>query len=356
VEPHHPCKGDRLLFLHGLAMPEFREAMRAAFVGLSTPLFYDYRNPASRAPSDTSSSPNPILDSPFGLMLLYDEIWFLCRSLCPENLRDAPFVRYVDEERLLPSMKDVGTPSHWEGLQTNPDFRTRYGAYEKSRRAFFDTYRARVLRAGVDWQAAADNHSHTLQIGDARFYANSADLKNLIIDMAIVNRLSRPGLELVTNSVSQGWLGDPNSPFLRTKLAEVLTIENIPNYLTSRGPYDPCIEEVRNNHYLRDFRKWISSQAVPQDEGELLEMKRNVETVIKEAQAEVFIRAFSKRRRFLSIGKTLVGTLVDFFVPGASSAESIAEDVAGYFSDRNRRWQAFVVSTRRYLPRKVSAG
>jgi hypothetical protein len=33
-------------------------------------------------------SPNPILDSPFGLMLLYDELWFLTKDLCPTNLRN----------------------------------------------------------------------------------------------------------------------------------------------------------------------------------------------------------------------------------------------------------------------------
>lgn len=50
--------------------------MRIGLVGLSSPLFYDYGISAGRAPSDLYDSPNPVLDSPFGLMLLYDELWF----------------------------------------------------------------------------------------------------------------------------------------------------------------------------------------------------------------------------------------------------------------------------------------
>ena len=52
--------------------------VRIGYIGLSTPLAYDYSVDARRAPSDLHSSPNPLLDSPYGLMLLYDELWFLC--------------------------------------------------------------------------------------------------------------------------------------------------------------------------------------------------------------------------------------------------------------------------------------
>jgi hypothetical protein len=55
---------------------------RIGYAGLSTPSFYDYRNPASLGPSDSISSPNPILEDAFGALLLYDELWFLCRSPC----------------------------------------------------------------------------------------------------------------------------------------------------------------------------------------------------------------------------------------------------------------------------------
>lgn len=45
---------------------------RRAYVGLSTPLFYDYSKDAKKTNNDKYSSPNPILDTPFGLFLLYE--------------------------------------------------------------------------------------------------------------------------------------------------------------------------------------------------------------------------------------------------------------------------------------------
>ena len=37
----------------------------------------------------------PIIESPWGLMLLYDELWFLCKDVCPLNMRECSFVKYV---------------------------------------------------------------------------------------------------------------------------------------------------------------------------------------------------------------------------------------------------------------------
>src|SRR5260370_15334750 len=128
--------------------------MRTDFVGLSTPLFYDYRHPASRAPSDLYSSPNPILDSPFGLMLLYDEIWFLCRSLCPENMRESPHVRFLDERKMLPPLRDLATLETWKDVEASPSLRDRY---RKATRTFFDSYKETVKRVGVTWPASPDN-------------------------------------------------------------------------------------------------------------------------------------------------------------------------------------------------------
>ena len=91
--------------------------MRIAYVGLSTPLFYDYHFPATKAPSDLSSSPNPILDSSFGIMLLFDEIWFLCRSLCPDNMRSLSYVKFMDEQDLLPPIEDIKFPDLYEAIK-----------------------------------------------------------------------------------------------------------------------------------------------------------------------------------------------------------------------------------------------
>ena len=123
---------------------------RIAFIGLSTPLFYDYRNPASEAISDLRSSPNPILDSPFGLFLLFDEIWFLCRSLCPENMRDLPYVKFLDESGKLPSLNNIEKRSNdiLGTVEEDPAFSKRHQKYYDS----FKIYRETTRRVGIYWE------------------------------------------------------------------------------------------------------------------------------------------------------------------------------------------------------------
>ena len=50
---------------------------RTAYIGISYPLLYDYRYQADKSPNDLLDSPNPIIESPLGLMIFYDEILFL---------------------------------------------------------------------------------------------------------------------------------------------------------------------------------------------------------------------------------------------------------------------------------------
>lgn len=58
---------------------------------------YDYKHPAEKSQNDLSDSPNPIIESPLGVMILYDELIFLCKSVCPNNMRNLPYVKFVDE-------------------------------------------------------------------------------------------------------------------------------------------------------------------------------------------------------------------------------------------------------------------
>jgi len=131
---------------------------RVAFVGLSTPLFYDYQNPANRAVTDIRSSPNPVLDSPFGLFLLFDEIWFLCRSLCPHNMRNLPYVKFLDETGRLPLLSEFESKASdlVKNIKADPQFNKQREKFYESFRMYWET----VRRVGIYWDVAPDNHTH----------------------------------------------------------------------------------------------------------------------------------------------------------------------------------------------------
>ena len=250
--------------------------MRRAFVGLSTPIGFDYENTATKTQSDHSSSPNPILDSPFGILLLFDEIIFLSRSLCPENMRSLPYVKFLDEQGLVPDISSidfngVGTKfqEHWDALRNRGD-------HDK-----IVPFSEAIRNAGVTWRMGVDNHSHTLNIGPFMKVAN-ADISNLVFDIAICEQLSYENIELVTNSRLQPILEVNEAQWADMRLTELLVLDDIPNYLTPKGPYHQVIEEVRENAYLKDFRKWIVQQDKAPSESELKEIEESVSASLKE--------------------------------------------------------------------------
>ena len=64
-----------------------------ALVGLSSSIMFN-------ADVTENGCPNPILEGPVGLCLFYDEIIFFHELLCPLNMRELPYVSFVDMNEL----------------------------------------------------------------------------------------------------------------------------------------------------------------------------------------------------------------------------------------------------------------
>jgi hypothetical protein len=52
----------------------------SAYIALSGPIFYDYKNMLKWP------YPNPVLEAPLDLMILYDEIIFIDEIVCPKSM------------------------------------------------------------------------------------------------------------------------------------------------------------------------------------------------------------------------------------------------------------------------------
>src|SRR5262249_35429776 len=120
------------------------------------------------------------------LLMLFDEIWFLSRSLCPQNMRDLPYVRFMDESGLLPlGLRTVEVPDP-AALSRIPSLQTRS---ERLRRAL-RSYGTNVKRIGIHWDAIADHHTDRLDIDGRRVRGDSLSLWNVLFDLEIVNKLN----------------------------------------------------------------------------------------------------------------------------------------------------------------------
>ena len=148
---------------------------RVAYVGLSSVNGFDFAHLATPTQNDTREhlSPNPYYIGGFGMLLLYDELWFLCESLCPENMRHLAYVHFVDQEF---SSHDIAEIYHQVRHITTylPNFSSFFD-YLSSNESI--SYYNSLMRESNSLRRIRDkvgfpfpNGSHTLVISGIRFH------------------------------------------------------------------------------------------------------------------------------------------------------------------------------------------
>lgn len=309
---------------------------RTAYIGISYPLLYDYKHQAGRSSNDMRDSPNPIIESPLGLMIFYDEIIFLCRSVCPENMRNLPYVKYVDElysdfcfERIQNCVQET----------QNIIINSRNLSYNVVKKAL-----------NIHWDGV-DIHTHSLKIGDIIIAAQSNE-KTFLFDLYVFQALQElydPNIELVANSkYTVGALNNGT----KMEFIDKIIIPGVPNYIGYSGPYHECMEELRENKYLKDFRRWILEEHNNIKKSEIEEMCNAVEKNIEEAEKNIFKQYLENNSEVSFFKSTAIKTLKT--AAGlVCSPISIIDTFMGTMADgkkvldvKNERWQGFVIESR----------
>jgi len=96
---------------------------RKAYIGLSSPTAYYYDG--KKEYFNEQWQWNPILESPQGLVTLFDELWFISQPFCPVSLRHEKYVKFIDEDTdYVPLIKQINSyfeNDDFEGLiKSNP--------------------------------------------------------------------------------------------------------------------------------------------------------------------------------------------------------------------------------------------
>ncbi len=316
---------------------ELSGGKRIGYVGLSSPLFYDKKNAATRTANDESTSPNPILDGGVGAMLLYDEIWFLCRSLCPENMRNLKFVRFLDEEQMTPQLDlDEGEKEmFWSNL--DPAARKAFRAHNAD---YQDTRRLLGLKSGEIYTA-----TYNLTINGFLTRGTSQNYAKLYMDVHAVNEMP-DSVELITNRITSLALNTDSRASNLAASAESILFRNIQEHLDLEGPYHPYIEELRESTFLSGFRSWILENLESASESELLEFVSEVDVKIAEDMKKQYLKHLDPSQIYRDTTSTVISAFAEDLIPFASTASSIASLAKSYDSYREARklhWQGFLL-------------
>lgn len=314
---------------------------RVAYIGISYPLLYDYDHQAKRCSNDLSDSPNPIIESPLGLITLFDELLFLCRSLCPNNMRNLPYVKFVDE--------------------LYPDFyftNIAETAYEMEKSIFLTNHGLRfndiVKAMHIDNWTGLDTHTHGLQLGDIHLSASSNEY-HFLFDMYVFEALQQiynEDIELIANSMFNIGTACGGT---QAELTDKIIISQIPNYIGVDGPYHSCMEELRENEFIKDFRKWIVKNHGNLQHSEIQEICVGVERNIGETQDRVlkkYLQENSGFAFFRSTGSTLIKTVLGTMCSSISIVDAFAGSIKKgkhTLDAKSIRWQGFVVDSRKIV-------
>lgn len=233
---------------------------RIAYLGLSTPLTYDYAHHGSAG----SGKPNPILEAPLGLFLLYDELWFLHPDLCPINMRELDYVKFIsDQEDINDYFEQINNISEEQLVSKNID-----RSQIPNEQSPGSSLRRPAKAEAPGWQKLANhiapfgkhyNHGVDL-IGP---YLPTTSYSNFLADYFISHSLDAD-VDYISNSIinkkvsfkkiSNVETGDSLYP------TERIIADRVQNYQTPIGPYFEQIDDFRNIETIKHFRSKMKNK------------------------------------------------------------------------------------------------
>lgn len=284
--------------------------MSKAYVGFSTPVGYDYLNTAETVPSDVSSSPNPILVGVTGIIALFDEIWFPCRSICPQSMRNLDYVRFVAEE--FPNLELDDERAHAiaeEHRQTFSLNDIHVGGYS----AFMEKYYG---------FGHPDNHTHAVNCFGSMLGGNPT-LLNIIRDVMVIDQLDinfTPVMNGLTRQMTfpddYGWLRSDREDKAIRVADRILTISSLYDITGVSGPYHPVLKELRDHNFVASFRNWIRNESNSLHNRSAEQIISELNDVLREFERDALRKAVGKSSlRDVSVN-LMEGVVLDA-VPGA---------------------------------------
>lgn len=337
---------------------------RIGYIGLSSPIAFDYSNQASRTSNDTTtySSPNPIYMGGLGMLLLYDELWFLCESLCPENMRKLDYVKFIDQEFPMLDFKEIHNQALTMYFHQPSDrcLLAEYLSYEASLKyakaydSLWDSIR--YTRETINRDLGSNNdlgtNTHSILIQGLHLYPepNEQSTFNYLFDTLTMEALyEKTGvhMEYLVKAPVSIFIEDIFSTKLppttnQTKAVELLSIKKIPNYITAKGPYHPCVDDIRSMSTLKDFRAKIASLSSLADAAQIA-YRLNQE--FTDLRTELFKQALSPEHPLKSLMYTVFSTAISTEIPFFSLLTDPIADIATYSKAKKRGWAKFMLDS-----------
>jgi hypothetical protein len=318
-----------------------------AYIGLAGPIGYDYRNEAPRVNDVDSSSPNPVLENVLGLILCYDEIYFLAPQFCPADMRNLPYVHFIADDpalsiSALQALEDFDASNHEEWVK-DPSF-DRFAQISEAMRGEHNRE-----------QYAIDNHTHGIHLGNDRVVTgNAMNLDNAARDLWVAAELDLSSTDVIFSSPAQEALNEELEKEvaeghyfgpLKREAAQRLAILRVRNFLGPKGSYHESLEELRARRDVEEFRQYLIE--VDADAGDGIALADSISRQAFDYVDQQLERYLRDKHWFQSFGIPTVRGVLNAIHHPLGSAAAVALQAPLQLGERRfkkkSRWAPFVV-------------
>jgi hypothetical protein len=321
--------------------------MRKAYIGLSGPLGYDYKNQFEKIHKEEMSSPNPILENAMGILLFYDELVFACPQVCPKSMRQLDYVKFLYE---LPDFEEKIRRIKNKIDNLNIDSYRDLSEKIHGNKNYSEAIK-RILGQSVSFTALntaprflIDHHTHNFHLGGEEWTrASSFDIRGWLFDSEVVEEFNLQKYDPVFNSNTLLIADDFEKKYKDSyKLTDQLVIRNIPNYINEAGPYHESIEELRHHKFITEFRTHLDEIMANSNSKELERIANEVEATAEQTRKEVFLKYMKSYNSYWGLAKSAGTEIAGLFVPGVGLATELGERYFRGKDNKGHKWAAFL--------------
>ncbi|MGW5442703.1 hypothetical protein [Streptomyces asiaticus] len=322
--------------------------MKRAFVGMAGPLCYDYKHALRH------NVPNPILENATGLILSYDEIWFLSRDLCPLDLHEVEFVKFVEDYADINERASVAAHQfsdlYWNDFRSGEGVFTARPGHDLTEAETVWTTSVTFIRDELPFGAIPDHHGRVIEGIPG---GPGKGEKNVLIDLGIAAALDLD-LDVIFNCHSAAIahvLQAPEGRIVQGRLnvAEHVTAIRTIDYLGPSGAFHESLNDLRMHPRVTEFRQYLAE--LDTSERDLLQLAKEVEAAADRHARDALDRYLAGRGKIRTIGAAAVSTGANAVQPGLGSALTGMLTAAEWLKERKNRkeiaWAPFILDARR---------
>ena len=200
---------------------------------------------------------------------------------------------------------------------------------------------------------------------NGRQYEASPTQKSYYFDSCILSEIRKltpkdTEIELVANVN----LCFDNIDFKKSdpELTNIILIHGLPIYLERYGPYNQCVDEMRESPYLVDYRRWLLDNHEHLQKMEIAEITSTVEAEIEKISKNVLLK-YLKENSYSSLKKTVAKTIISsaagalpiigFSVSPTISSCDVVSSISKSIKAKQMRWSGFIIEARQKLQEEM---